>query len=385
MMQMRDAAYELPTGQCGIQILLENESQIPPVSEWFRSHFERMGLAEAQLATQVDPSAGPSIQIQFRDEVASEWAPGGNTALLRPRLNHGTPGRDRDLDDEILLAMLLSPIPFDFPSHQELISTIRIRRTIVQAAGRTAVAFATTKADRPPDYWHYDEDRGFLLLPGKSLITALEKSTNSGESETLYTFSCRRATEYLLLLGLTREAMTCNPPLFVQLHHQAETRALKGWEFERTFVRTIGSMENPLPLRYFVPGDRTWFRNVDPMSADVTGFEGSWTIYLGGGLFADFWRRDRVFTLETKLASMYHWRNATYQDADGELQIDEAHVEELVAETCRTPGALERILQEAMRLQVPLGTDGGGCIEPHREHPCWVRPETTDVVLPDVV
>ena len=382
--RMRGAEYRLPSGGCGIRVRVEDDAQSRAATSWFSSQFDRPHLASALCVRREHRPTGLSIRAQIRDEVGAEWAPGGDTGLLCRQLNLDTEQNDRDLDQEILLALLLIPIPCEFPSLDELTSAIRIRRSIVQAARRTAVEFGTGTAERPLDYWRYDEDRGFVLLPGRSLITALEKATCSGDPDTLYTFSCRRATEYLLLLGLAREARTCNPPLFEQLHYQAETRALKGSEFERIFVRTIGSPETPFPVRYFVPGDRTWFRNTDPVSSDVTGYEGSWTIYLGGGLFADFWRRDRVFTLETKLACVHHWRNATYRDPQGDLQIDEARVDDLIDETCRSNGDLARILRDTLRLQFPLGTDGGGCIEPHREHPCLVRPGTTDVILPDI-
>jgi hypothetical protein len=373
-----------PAGRGGIRVRVENDVRAAEVDGWLSNLLDRTELKEARITTRRHGTTGPYLQVQVRSELAAEWAPGDDTSRLCQILKLDTEGNDGDLDREILLAMMLSPVPFEFPSHDELMSAVRIRRFICQAARRTAIAFDTSAAERPPDYWRYDEDRGFVLLPGKSLIAAMEKATNSGVPDTLYTFSCRRATEYLVLLGHVREAMTCNPKLWGQLHRQAETRAVKGSEFDGVFVRTIGSAAEPFPVRYFVPGDRHWFRNTDPVSSNVTGYEGSWTIHLGGGLFADFWRRDRVFTLETKLACVYHWRNAVCRDSHGDLQIDETRVDELIEESVRPSGDLDRILQETLRLQSPLGIEGGGCIEPHREHPCLVRPETTDLVLPDV-
>ena len=377
------APYRLPPGRCGIKTHIHNELQSSTVLDWVQGRLAVHGLTGVQSTTGRD-RVGRYIQLQFPEEIAARWAPDGNTATLCQTLGLNPAVRTEDLELEILLAMLLSPLQFDFPNHAELISGIHIRRAIVQAARRTTLAFATSEAERPADYWYYDEDRGFLLQPGRSLITALEKATSSGESDKLYTFSCRRATEYLFLLGMAREAEICNPPLFEQMHRQSEIRALKGGEFERTFVRTNGSISQPFPVRFFVPGDRTWFRNTDPVSADITGYEGSWTFYLGNGLFADFWRRDRVYTLESKLACIYNWRNSTFRDSDGELQIDEANVDARTESACRQPEVIEQILDETLRLQFPLGTTGGGCIESHREHPCLVHPATTNVILPDI-
>ncbi len=326
----------------------------------------------------------PVVGFQILEEFANEWAPGGDTMRLCETLNLRTQSDPDDLEREILLAMLLCPIPFQFPSFDELMSHVRIRKFIVEAARKTALAFATQEAERPEDYWTYDEDRGFILVPGQPLITALQKATQPEESGKLYTFSCRRAGEYVVLLSMAQEAMTSNPELFRKLHQQAEARAIKGGEFERLFQRQFGSLQNPLPLKFFVPGDRTWFRNPEELSSGVTGYEGSWTFYLGGGLFADFWRKDKKYTLTTKCLAMYHWRHATYRDDEGDLQINEQVVEEHVERTLKYPAEVDRILQEMLRLQEPLGTFAGGAIEAHREYPRLVCPGTTDLVLPDV-
>lgn len=380
---MRAAKDEISPRSTGINVKVQNELEESAVSNWIVSQLPDRFPVSALVTLQGRSSEGSYAHFHVRDDFSAILAPDNDTGKIHERLELDPENRERDLQQEILLSILLCPVLMEFPSLQELISSIRIRAAIVQAARRASLAFATYEAERPADYWHYDEDRGFILLPGKSLISALEKATNSGDVDKQYTFSCRRATEYLVLLGLAREARNSNTVLYQALHHQAETRALKGREFEQVFVRTIGSTTEPLPIRYFIPGDRTWFRNIDPASAEVTGYEGSWTFYLGSGKFADFWRRDRVFTLETKLACVYHWRNALFRDAAGELQIDEQKVDALISESCRSPRALEEILQETLRLQSPLGTSGGGCIEPHRERPCLICPETTEVVLPD--
>ncbi|MEO8837187.1 MAG: hypothetical protein ABI351_00565, partial [Herbaspirillum sp.] len=132
-------------------------------------------------------------------------------------------------------------------------------------------------------------------------------------------------------------------------------------------------------------GDRTWFRNPDDHSSDVAGYEGSWVIYLGAGLFANFWKRDQPYTLQYKCLEIFHWRNAVYQDRSGELQIDETIVDSLVQASLNNPAEVQQILQKMLRLREPPGVYvDGGCIDASCEYPRRVCPGTSDLNLPKV-
>jgi hypothetical protein len=63
--------------------------------------------------------------------------------------------------------------------------------------------------------------------------------------------------------------------------------------------------------------------------------------------------------------------------------MDEALVEQLVDTTMTQPAEVERIKQRMFRLRDPKGVyaEGGG-MDTSRESPRWVRPDTTDIVLP---
>ncbi|MBN9618377.1 MAG: ribokinase, partial [Actinobacteria bacterium] len=50
--------------------------------------------------------------------------------------------------------------------------------------------------------WHYDEEHGFLLHEGRPLIDALRAATQPEATGRRYDFSCYRATEYVILLGI---------------------------------------------------------------------------------------------------------------------------------------------------------------------------------------
>jgi hypothetical protein len=158
---------------------------------------------------------------------------------------------------------------------------------------------------------------------------------------------------------------------------------VRSGQFHEVFLIEYGSMEAPLPARFYVPGDRLWFRNPDERSADVTGYEGSWVMYMGGGLFSNFWKRDTPFTLESKAIEIFHWKDGVYTDAQGELQMDETVVERLVAQTQADPQARAHALERMLRMRDPKGVYAeGGCIDTTREYPKNVSREHCELVLP---
>jgi len=357
---------------------IQNEQ--PSVS----AYFEELGLAVYINLSDATNEGKQYFRAKLRDELARKWSPDHDTTQLTLKLNLDTQNNTLDLEREILLAMLLSPEPFRFPSHAEFVSAVRVRKHMVLAARKTTLDFHTTEAERPEDYWTYHEDTSFTILPGKSLITALQKATQPEESGKLYSFSCYRATEYVILLGLAQELHHCNPDLYAKLQAQWERKAIKSGKFHEIFMIEYGSMAKPLPPKYYVPGDRLWFRNPDKDSSEVTGYEGSWVFYLGSGLFTNFWKANAPYTLTSKCVEIYHWRHATRRDQAGELQMNESIVEELVSNTMQNPVEVNRILMEMMKYRVPLETyENGGCIDTTREYPRYICPGTSDIVLPN--
>ena len=327
---------------------------------------------------------GGYLQLRLHTSQIAQWAPGLDTLQLTKTLGLDTINRPEDLQREIVIAMLMGPIAFEFPSVAELVSAVRIRANVVQAARKTMLDFHTTAIERPVDCWHYDPDRGFVILPGTSLVEALAKATQPEVSGKLYSFSCYRASEYVILLGIAQELQHCNPALYAQLETLWQTNPIKSGLFHDVFLHEQGSMEQPLPPHYFVPGDRTWFRNPDGASAEASGFEGSWVMYMGGGLFSNFWKREAPFTLLDKFLEIYHWRDGLYLDEDGDEQIDEVKVARYVAATRSNPAEVQRIvtLMERYREARGIYTDAGGCIDTTREFARWVCPGTSDMALP---
>lgn len=340
--------------------------------------------AEVQTLCVPEDDGQATLICNLRPEFQQTVMPQHNTLGLHQTLGHN-PQADPvwALEREIWVSLLGSPHRFSFPNVAALQSHVRVRRNMALAARKTALAFKTEAAERPECDWHYEEEPGFILNPGRPLIHALIAATQPEATGKLYDFSCYRATEYVILLGIAQELQIHHPALLADLQVLNERHAVRSGQFHDVFLIEYGSMEAPLPSRFYVPGDRLWFRNPDEYSSDVTGYEGSWVMYMGQGLFSNFWKREQPFTLETKAIEMFHWKDGVYTDAQGELQMDELVVESHVAQTLANPQAKAQVLERMLRMRDPKGVYAeGGCVDTTREYPKGVSPQHCELVLP---
>ena len=378
-----EPALSLSATRAGVRIVCGQISQCFSEERLCSQALRAWGL-NLWVQYSIDTSYGPpALVLRLAIRPYHEWTPNSDTTGLCEQLQLDTQASSADLQREIALALLASPVPQNFPSAQEFLAAVRMRVHLVQAARRTVLNFGTSQAERPEHNWHFYEDRGFVVRPGCDLVQALEDATQPGEHGQRYSFSCYRASEYLMLLAIAKEAKEHNPALYAQLQTQWESRAIKSAEFHEVFLRELGSQEHPLPPQYWVPGDRTWFRNPDGFSSDASGYEGSWVIYLGNGEFSNFWKWQQPFTFTSKCVEIFHWRHATFVDEQGDLRIDEDKVAERVATSLRDPAEVARILDKMQRLRDPQGVyQEGGCVDSSREFPKWVGAGSTDIVLP---
>ena len=366
----------------GVLIRAVDTQDLATAQNSFLEQAAKLGIDQYIESAREDD--GLSIRFRLRSDMADDLACGFDTLNLCARLQLQSMTSSADLEKEIILSMLLGPVAFEHPSYAEFAASVRIRRNIVEAARRTALSFHTSKIERPEAYWAYTEEQGFTLRPGKPLIEALRMATQPEVSGQLFSFSCYRATEYVIALGIAQELSTCNPALLDQLQHHWESRAIMSRKFHDVFLHEYGSMSEPLPPKYYVPGDRVWFRNPDERSSDVEGYEGSWVIYLGNGLFTNFWKCDQPYNIIEKCVEIYHWQFGVHHNAEGILKMDEDLVETRVRATMNDPAELELILKRMMRLRDPSGSYAhGGCIDTSREYPRPVCAGTADIVLPD--
>lgn len=325
---------------------------------------------------------GDGCRLVLRKEFLDKWGPDLDTAQIDKLLRIQPRLHEKDLELEILIAMLGSPEGHVFQSLAELVFAIHVRRNTVREAWRTQLAFSAEEAERPSGWWDYSEECGFVVKAGKPVIQALKAATQPDDSGRSYSFSCYRATEYVILLALALELEQTNRQLLEKLQRQMEAKAIKSRQFHDVFLREYGSMEKPLPKRFYVPGDRVWFRNPDPQSSDIGGYEGSWVFYLGSGFFSNFWKRAQPYTLEDKCIEIYHWRHGQYLASDGAMRMDESEVERNVGRTLSDPAMKAAILDKMLRYRDCTGEYlDGGCIDTTRECVRYIGPET--VGFPD--
>lgn len=366
---------------CQGGILLE--SRQPDRDEaLLRQWLSGMGLQEGVVTHQLRGASGARIICQFDPCYRIRHLPLHDTLDLQRRWKRHH-GQAASLETEILLALLAAPQLLPFPGLQALQSQVRVRVHMVQAARLTALAFKTQAAERPEAFWHYDDDHGFLLRPGCDLVEAIVAATQPEATGRLYDFSCYRASEYVILLGIALELREHHPGLYAQLEQTCQVHAIRSGQFHDVFLTEYGTLQDPLPAHYYVPGDRLWFRNPDPRSSDIEGYEGSWVIYMGEGLFSNFWERERPFTLESKCLEIFHWRDGAQADAHGHLVMDETVVARAVSATREDPETLQQALDCMMRLRDPQGVYAeGGCIDATREFPRHVSRQGCQLVLP---
>jgi len=346
---------------------------------WLRRH----GLLAHCRWDRFHTPAGPVCRVRLGTRAFERLCPGFDTLGLRARLAHEG-GDDDALMAETLVALLAAPVRIDFDSIEALQSHLRVRRHAALAAQKTALAFKTDAAERPQAFWREEPEVGFVLQEGASLIDALVAATQPERTGKLYDFSCYRATEYVILLAIAQEARQFAPELYAQLEEGSRSRCIKSGLFHEVFLVEYGTAPAPVPMRYYVPGDRVWFKNPDEPSSNAMGYEGSWVIYMGNGLFSNFWKRNSPYTLERKCLEIYHWRDGARLDAEGAVCMDEARVDAAVARSAGDAAMSARIMARMMRYRDPSRVYlDGGCIDATREFPRAVDFSASGIRLPD--
>jgi len=307
------------------------------------------------------------LQLSANDRLQAV-CPDFDTAPIQAYLSGRGSDHESRMVTEIILAMALSPQTITFKTTHEFKSALRMRRNAVDIASRTELSFDTDAITRPQAYWIYTKENGFLLRQGVSLAEGLERALCPDVSGSTYAFSCQRASEYLMLYAVVRELSKVNQAGLHAVEEQWRKRALTGDDFLFRFLEERGTRENPMPMRYYIPGDRIWFKNPDDHSSDIEGYEGSWVIYIGGGRFCNLWDRQSPYTLEEKCLEIFYWSKSTAVNSNGMLYMNEDAVNEQVEEALRDPAIQRSILEKMMVYRDPTGVYAdGGCIDLSRD------------------
>jgi hypothetical protein len=367
----------------GVEIVSQ-DSNLQKMESMANMFLEKFGIKEFADTSHQMYSSKLKVTIKLKSEFANLWCPYFGTLNIRKLIPNKSNLSPNELDElEILIAILVSPFAFTFQSIESLESHIRVRKYLVQHARKTAVAFNTEAGERPFEYWKYEEEAGYTLQSNADLITALLAATQPENTGSLYDFSCYRASEYVILLALAQEAQHVNSDLLRDIEAINRKVAIKSEQFHSLYLHEYGSMNLPLPVEYYVPGDRLWFKNPDEKSSDVKGFEGSWVFYMGEGLFSNFWNREKPYSLEHKCLEIYYWRDGVVSDDQGLLKMDEEIVNKKVTAALSDPVKTAEILDLMTRYRDPTGVyENGGCIDTTREYPRSILMDCCEVVLP---
>jgi hypothetical protein len=369
----------------GICFLFESMESLLVEKKQLIDGCERAGI-QTYLNVSVSRHAKWLLLQVSASELLIALTPDYNTVDLCRKLDLQSAHARRELEIEVVLAMARGPRAYCFPSYEEFLAAVRIRCRTVEAARKTQLAFDTEGVERPTEYWTYIEEKGFVLNAGVDLIAALTQTMQPEVNQSTYTFSCFRASEYVLLLALAQELQQTHPLMLAQIETLWRSRPLLADDFNDAFVHEHGKLAQPLPMKFYVPGDRVWFRNPDQASADVKGFEGSWVCYLGAGQFNNFWDRTKPYTLEQKCLEIYHWRHGVATKSNGKRWMNESRVEALVSQSAKNDLVFDGILAKMMRVRDDRGIYAdGGCIDATRDAIRWVCPETTDIKLNNIV
>ena len=140
-------SQELGLGGINIHSVTAQHNEL--THQRFQLQLKALGLSQYVKIIHGNDASRHSVRYHIPPDQSENWTQNYDTTQLYDKLTLEFKNRTDDLEREILLAMLLGPIEFEFPSYDELEAAIRVRKNIVEAARKTALAFHTTEAERP--------------------------------------------------------------------------------------------------------------------------------------------------------------------------------------------------------------------------------------------
>lgn len=110
------------------------------------------------------------------------------------------------------------------------------------------------------------------------------------------------------------------------------------WSFEKYFDPSelpvpgkILSIKRAVAANNFVPGDWIYLLNTDAMTYEKSGYEGSNAVYLGRGIFDDYFNdHNHHYTFQEKIDEVYQWRNGVFSRSRDVKKIKPLSLEDFV-------------------------------------------------------
>lgn len=177
--------------------------------------------------------------------------------------------------------------------------------------------------DGGPAQWNETYWKNGTLKPGKPLLEAM---TDFFIHQDTCAIGCYTATKIVIIQGILdyyqrikQDTETANA---IKKSLQSDGEVLVGIEPDTMWGLSSNNPTsdfNPqgkllnvkmrvAPLN-FIPGDWVYFKNTDSASANISGYEGSNSIYMGRARFDDFYDdNDHHFLYNEKLREVYNWR-----------------------------------------------------------------------------
>ena len=221
---------------------------------------------------------------------------------------------------------------------------IHVRQMIVAWAEHLHWTFP----DGSPAKWNETYWKNGTLKPGKPLLEAM---TDFFINQDSCSVGCYTATKIVIIQGIldyyqrikkdpekantVKSILRSDGEVLVNIEPDAMWHALQNNQAQNLNQQgkllTVKTGVSPLN---FIPGDWVYFKNTDTKSADISGYEGSNSIYMGRARFDDFYDDNgHHFLYNEKLREIYNWRFGVFSRSR-----DYAHIQNPSSDVLNTLG-----------------------------------------------
>ena len=325
-----------------------SEIQLPKIQQGIKSYLQELGIStSAYQLEQMNSRIHLRLsQTSAYGSLYLRWNP--SYAIVEESVTLPTVHGQRQIQTvakkEILLAMMLPGRTTLFKDRacdlNALKEHIEIRQMIVAWAEHLHWTFPDGSAAQwNPQYW----DRG-NLKPEASLDEAMRDFFIQPEQCSVGCYTATKIVIIQAVLDYFRRIKKDN------IRADAIVKRLKSdddvlvgiepeamWTFQQSIKpgeqKRLGKLlkiQTPVEPMNFIPGDWVYFVNNDKRSAEIDGYEGSNTIYMGRASFDDFYNDNQHHYLyNEKLSTIYNWRNRVFSRSRDYARLQNLSAEQI--------------------------------------------------------